>query len=65
MDSLCTDVPPPSEKIVHRLNDGYYLKKFALNTSRWDVTRTARRLSELSILVDTMHVKGHIYRSVM
>ena len=65
MNSLCTDVSPPSENIVHRLNDGYHLKKYALNTARWEVTGTARKLSELSILVDTMHMKGDIYRSVM
>ena len=40
--------------------DGCHLKKFAPNPARRDVTRTAKRLSELSILVDKMHMKGQV-----
>ena len=36
------------------------MKTFAQNPAHLDVTRTAKRLSELSILVDKMHMKGHV-----
>ena len=40
-------------------DDGCHLKKFAQNPSRRDVTETAKRLSDVSIVVDKMHMKGH------
>lgn len=40
-------------------DDGCHLKKFAQNPSRRDVTETAERLSDVSIVVDKMHMKGH------
>ena len=44
--------------LIFIYDDGCHLKKFAQNPARRDVTRTAKRLSELSILEDKMHMKG-------
>ena len=41
-------------------DDGCHLRKFARNPSRKDVTPTAKRLASLEILVDKMHMAGHV-----
>lgn len=43
-------------------DDGCHLRKFAQNRSRRDLTSAAKRLSEISIVVDKMHMKGHVDR---
>ena len=41
-------------------DDGCHLRKFAQNPSRREITPAAKRLAEISIVVDKMHMKGHI-----
>ena len=43
-------------------DDGCHLKKFAQNPRRRDLTAVAKRLSTVSIVVDKMHMKGHVDR---
>ena len=40
-------------------DDGSHLKKFAANICRRTATDTATRISEMAIIVDKLHFKGH------
>ena len=41
-------------------DDGCHLRKFARHPSRKDITETAKHIASLEILVDKMHMAGHI-----
>lgn len=41
-------------------DDGCHLRRFAQNPLRKDVTPTSRFLASLEILVDKMHMAGHV-----
>ncbi len=41
-------------------DDGCHLRKFARNPSRKDLTQTAKELATLEIVVDKMHMAGHV-----
>ena len=41
-------------------DDGCHLKKYAENLCRRDQTATTKILSELHIVVDKMHMAGHV-----
>lgn len=40
-------------------DDGCHLRKYANNPKRKDLTVTTRLMSELEIVIDKMHMKGH------
>ena len=40
-------------------DDGCHLKKYAENACRKDATEMTKLISELNIMVDKMHMKGH------
>ena len=41
-------------------DDGCHLRKYARNPLRQGLTPTATLLSSLEIVVDKMHIKGHV-----
>ena len=41
-------------------DDGCHLKKYACNPTRRDQTGTAKKLAEMSIVIDKMHMAGHV-----
>ena len=41
-------------------DDGCHLKKYAINPSRRDLTLTTQKIAEVSIIVDKMHMAGHV-----
>ena len=41
-------------------DDGCHLRRFAQNPTRRDITPTAQRISSLNIVVDKMHMAGHV-----
>ena len=41
-------------------DDGCHLKKFASNPVRSEVTDTTRKLSQMNIVIDKIHFKGHV-----
>ena len=41
-------------------DDGCHLKKFAENPVRRHLTPTSQKIAEMCILVDKMHVRGHV-----
>ena len=41
-------------------DDGCHLRKYTRNPERSKVTSAAARLSEINIVVDKMHFKGHV-----
>ena len=41
-------------------DDGCHLRKFARNPSRMDITPTAKRIASFEIVVDKMHMAGHV-----
>ena len=41
-------------------DDGCRLKKYASNSCRSELTETTHLLSELAIVVDKMHMAGHV-----
>ena len=40
-------------------NDGCHLWKYAQNSSRSQATQIAQHMAKLSIVIDSMHMKGH------
>ena len=40
-------------------DDGCHLRKYAHNSRRKDLTETTKRLAEIEIVVDKMHMSGH------
>lgn len=55
---MYTYVLPDSGYICY--DDGCHLRKFARNPTRKDVTPIAKQLASLEILVDKMHMAGHV-----
>lgn len=41
-------------------DDGCHLRKYAQNSRRCDLTPTTQTLSHLSIVIDKMHMAGHV-----
>lgn len=41
-------------------DDGCHLRRYARQTSRKDLTETTKRLAQVEIVVDKMHMHGHI-----
>lgn len=41
-------------------DDGCHLKKYAINPQRSQSTETANSVSQLSFVIDRMHMKGHV-----
>jgi len=41
-------------------DDGCHLRKFANNASRKDLTSATKKIANIQILVDKMHIKGHV-----
>ena len=41
-------------------DDGCHLRKFSQHSRRKDVTATAQKLSDIEIVVDKLHMEGHI-----
>ena len=41
-------------------DDGCHLRKYAQNPSRSHLTPTTRFLSEVAIVIDKMHMAGHV-----
>ena len=58
MECTCTSVSIFIEFICY--DDGCHLRKYANNPKRTNLTPTTQRMSELEIVVDKMHMKGHI-----
>ena len=48
----------PSEYICY--DDGCHLRKYACNPIRKDSTVTAEKISQMNIVVDKMHMAGHV-----
>ena len=48
----------PLEYICY--DDGCHLRKYAVNPCRCDITPTTRILSEVAIVVDKIHIAGHV-----
>jgi hypothetical protein len=47
----------PTEFICY--DDGCHLRKYARNDSRRAVTQVTKRLADIEIVVDKLHMKGH------
>ncbi|CAH1255647.1 Hypp1583 [Branchiostoma lanceolatum] len=47
-----------TEYIIY--DDACHLRKFARNPARSDATETTRRLANMEMLVDRMHMRGHV-----
>eukprot|EP00058_Branchiostoma_floridae_P001186 XP_002586674.1 hypothetical protein BRAFLDRAFT_105480 [Branchiostoma floridae] len=47
-----------TEYIIY--DDACHLRKFARNPARADATETTRRLANMEMLVDRMHMRGHV-----
>ena len=41
-------------------DDGCHLRKFARNPCRSDITPTAKKLASLEIVIDKLHMTGHV-----
>ena len=41
-------------------DDACHLKKYSMHHSRCDLTQTTRYLSQMNIVVDKMHMAGHV-----
>ena len=41
-------------------DDGRHLRKFAINSVRNTLTKIAQNITEMEIMVDKLHFKGHI-----
>ena len=41
-------------------DDGCHLRKFARHSSKQDVTPTAQKLASVEIVIDKMHMAGHV-----
>ena len=41
-------------------DDGCYLRKYANNKCRATLTDTSRKIAQLKIVIDKMHMAGHI-----
>ena len=41
-------------------DDGCHLKKYSTNPCRKDLTATSKKIAQLSIVVDKMHMAGHV-----
>ena len=41
-------------------DDGCHLRRFAQNSSRSKVTPTAKKLSQIEVVVDKLHMEGHV-----
>ena len=41
-------------------DDGSHLKKYATNPCHRDLTSTTKQLAQLTIVVDKMHMAGHV-----
>lgn len=53
---VCTNIYP--EFICY--DDGCHLRKYAMNKCRCDLTQTTKILSKLDIVIDKMHMAGHV-----
>ena len=43
-------------------DDACHLKKYAQNSVRRNITRTAQKMAEMEMIVDRFHVKNHVDR---
>ena len=50
--------PTIVEFIVY--DDGCHLRRFAQHSSRSNVTPTAQKLSQIEVVVDKLHMEGHV-----
>ena len=41
-------------------DDGCHLRKYARHSSRCDLTPTTKKLAEVEIVIDKMHMSGHV-----
>lgn len=64
---ICTQVNLKGIQLSHCYNTGYicyddgcHLRKFARNPCRSQVTATSKLIAEKDIVIDKMHMKGHV-----
>ena len=50
------------DKTIIYYNDGCHLRKYVTHNSRKDLTPITKRLPEMEIVVDKLHMQGHIDR---